>query len=307
MQWLEVSLTVNGETAEAVADVLARFAPEGVALEATRLETAPDTDETRPTGDVLVRAYLAVDADLEARRQQLEEALWHLGQILPLPAAKYQPIAETNWSESWKVNFHPMRLGRRLMIIPAWLNPPLEPTDLPIRLDPGMAFGTGTHPTTQLCLLALERHLQPGGRVLDLGTGSGILAIAAAKLGAAQVLGVDIDDEAVRVASENIVANGVAAQVQIGRGSLAEVLADKYGAEWRGVPLVVANILARVIVNLMGEGLADTVAPGGRLIVSGILDSQAYLVHAALKMAGLNILAQEQIDDWVAIIADKPA
>ncbi|MCC7361024.1 MAG: 50S ribosomal protein L11 methyltransferase [Anaerolineales bacterium] len=305
-QWLEVSLTVNGETAEAVADVLARFAPEGVALEATRLETAPDTDETRPTGDVLVRAYLPVDADLEARRRQLEEALWHLGQILPLPAPNYQPIAETNWSEAWKANFHPMRLGRRLMIIPAWLNPPLEPTDLPIRLDPGMAFGTGTHPTTQLCLLALERHLKPGGRVLDLGTGSGILAIAAAKLGAAHVLGVDIDDEAVRVAGENIVANGVAGQVRIGRGSLAEVLADQYGAEWRGAPLVVANILARVIVTLLAEGLADTVQAGGRLIVSGILDSQAYQVNAALKMAGLNVLAQEQIDDWVAIIADKP-
>lgn len=307
MQWLEVSLSVNGETAEAVADVLARFAPEGVALEATRLETSPETDETRPTGDVLVRAYLAVDADLDARRQQLEEALWHLGQILPLPQPAYRPIVETNWSESWKVNFHPLRLGRRLMIVPAWLNPPLQPDDVAIRLDPGMAFGTGTHPTTQLCLLAIERYLPPGAPVLDLGTGSGILSIAAAKLGAGPILAVDIDDEAVRVAGENTAANGVAERIQVAQASLAEVLAGQFGPQWRGVPLVVANILARVIILLLGQGLADTVAPGGRLIVSGILDTQAADVHAALVDAGLTVLAQEQIDDWVALIAEKPA
>jgi ribosomal protein L11 methyltransferase len=278
-------LSVNGETAAAVADVLARFAPEGVALEATRLETSPETDETRPTGDVLVRAYLVVDADLDARRQQLEEALWHLGQILPLPQPAYRPIVETNWSESWKVNFHPC-LGRRLMIIPAWLNPPLEPDDVAIRLDPGMAFGTGTHPTTQLCLLAIERYLPPAAPVLDLGTGSGILSIAAAKLGAGPILAVDIDDEAVRVAGENTAANGVAECIQVAQGSLAEVLAGQFGAQWRGVPLVVANILARVIILLLGQGLADTVAPGGRLIVSGILDVQAAEAHAALQQAG---------------------
>ena len=306
MQWLEVSLTVNGETAEAVADVLARFAPEGVALEATRLETAPDTDETRPTGDVLVRAYLVVDEGLEARRQQMEEALWHLGQILPLPQPTYKPIVETNWSEAWQVHFQPLRLGRRMMIVPAWLNPPLAPEDVAIRLDPGMAFGTGTHPTTQLCLLAIEKYLPHGAPVLDLGTGSGILSIAAAKLGSGPILALDVDDEAVRVAGENIVANGVAAQVQVAQGSLAEVLAGKFGAQWRGVPLVVANILARVIVLLLGQGLAGTVAPGGRLIVSGILDTQAADVNAALKQAGLTLVAQEQIDDWVAIVAEKP-
>jgi ribosomal protein L11 methyltransferase len=305
MHWLEVSLTVNGEAAEAVADVLTRFAPEGVALEATRLETSPDSDEARPTGDVLVRAYLPVDAALDVCRAELEQALWHLGQLLPLPAPAFRPVADTDWAEAWKANFQPLRLGRRLMIIPAWLDPALEPGAVAIRLDPGMAFGTGTHPTTQLCLLAIERHLVPGAPLLDLGTGSGILAIAAARLGSGPVLALDVDPEAVRVAGENTLANGVAGQVRVAQGSLAQVLAGDYGLAWRGVPLVVANILARIVVNLLTEGLAETVAPGGLLVVSGILDSQAFEVVAALKIAGLTVVAQEQIDDWVAIIARK--
>jgi ribosomal protein L11 methyltransferase len=305
MAWLEVSLVVSGEAAEAVADVLSRFAPEGVALEATRLEVSPETDETRPAGDVRVRAYLPADDQLEATRSRLEEALWHLGQLLPLPAPEYRSVVEADWSEAWKANFQPIRIGRRLHIIPAWLNPPLGPDDVAVRLDPGMAFGTGTHPTTQLCLQAIERHLKPGQPMLDLGTGSGILAIAAARLGAGPILAVDIDDEAVRVARENAAANGVADRVTLDTGGLAEVLAGRYGPQWVGVPFVVANILARVIVLLLEQGLAQTVAPGGLLVLSGILDSQAYQVRAALEPNGLTLLAQEQIDDWVAIIARK--
>lgn len=306
MTWLEVSLVVNGEAAEAVADVLTRFAPEGVALEATRLETSPETDETKAAGEVRVRAYLPADDQLEATRTQLEEALWHLGQLLPLPAPEYRTVVAADWSESWKANFQPIRIGRRLMIVPAWLNPPLLPDDVAVRLDPGMAFGTGTHPTTQLCLQAIERHLKPGQPMLDLGTGSGILAIAAAKLGAGPVLAVDIDDEAVRVARENAAANAVADRLTLDTGSLAEVLAGRYGPQWVGVPFVVANILARVIVTLLEEGLARTVAPGGLLVLSGILDSQAYQVLGALPQHGLTLAAQEQIDDWVAIIARRP-
>jgi ribosomal protein L11 methyltransferase len=302
LNWLEVSLTVNGEAAEAVADVLTRFAPEGVAIEATHIEAAPD-EEGHAIGPVNVRAYLPADANLEATRIALEEALWHLGQILPLPSPNYQTVAETDWAEAWKVNFHPLRLGRRLMIVPAWLNPPLEPDDIPIRIDPGMAFGTGTHPTTQLCLAAIEKHLRPGHAVLDLGTGSGILSVAAAKLGAGPILAVDIDAEAVRVAHENTELNGVAERIHIEQGSLAEILAGRFSL--RAAELVVANILARVIIALLEQGLAQTIKPGGLLIASGILDSQAYEVRAALKAQGLIILAEEQLEDWVAIIARR--
>jgi ribosomal protein L11 methyltransferase len=305
MSWIEVSLTVTGEAAEAVADVLARFAPEGVAIEATRLETSPDDDLARPVGDLRVRAYLPAGPNLEPQRQALEEALWHLGQLLPLPAPEYRPVAEADWAEAWKANFQPVRIGRRLMIVPAWLDPALQPGDVAVRLDPGMAFGTGTHPTTQLVLQAIERRLRPGQALIDLGTGSGILAIAAARLGASRVLGLDIDAEAVRVAGENVAANGVAGQVQIASGSLREILDGRFGPEWRAAPLVVANILARVIVDLLDAGLAETVTPGGLLVLSGILESQAYLVRARLATHGLALAGQEQIEDWVAILARR--
>jgi ribosomal protein L11 methyltransferase len=305
MHWLEVTLTVGGEAAEAVADVLTRFAPEGVAIEATRLEHSLDTGEARSVGELLVRAYLPADEGLEARRAELEQALWHLGQLLPLPAPAYRPVAESDWAEAWKANFQPLRVGRRLMIVPAWLDPALSEGDIAIRLDPGMAFGTGTHPTTQLCLQAIERHLRPGQPVLDLGCGSGILSIAAARLGASAALALDIDPEAVRVAQENAALNGVAGEVRVAQGSLAEALSGDYGGEWQGVPLVVANILARVIVKLLGEGLGRLVSPGGLLVVSGILDSQAFEVIAALKAAGLQIAAHERQEEWVALIARR--
>jgi ribosomal protein L11 methyltransferase len=299
MSWLEVSLTVSAEAAEAVSEVLARFTPNGVAVEAAGFVVTAD-DEGVPVGDVTVRAYLPSDAGLDAARARLEEALWHLGQILPLPAPEYRPIAETDWAEAWKANFKPIRIGRRLIVVPAWLDPPLGPDDVPIRLDPGMAFGTGTHPTTQLCLAAVERHLRPGQPVIDLGTGSGILAIAGAKLGASRVLAYDIDPEAVRVAGENVPANGVADRVQVALGSLAELRAA--GAQ---APLVLANILARVLVNLFDEGLAELVTPGGLMVLSGILESQAFEVRAALQTHGLTLAAQERLEDWVALVARR--
>ncbi|MBI3362864.1 MAG: 50S ribosomal protein L11 methyltransferase, partial [Chloroflexi bacterium] len=235
MEFLEVSLTVSGELAEAAADVLTRFAPNGVATEAT---TFREFDDVETTGaivssglavspdPVIVRAYLPDDDRLEDKRTRLSEALWHLRQLaahsgLSIPEPEFRAVAQADWAEQWKEHFLPIRIGRRLIVVPTWLSPELAPDDVPLRLDPGMAFGTGTHPTTQLCLAAIESYLRPGDSVLDLGAGSGILAIAAAKLETfhgtsppGRILALDIDDDAVRVARENIAANGVAASVQ---------------------------------------------------------------------------------------------
>ena len=200
--------------------------------------------------------------------------------------------------------FGPRRIGRRLMVVPAWLDPPLEPGVLPIRLDPGGAFGDGLHPTTELCLRALERHLRPGWAVVDLGTGTGILSIAAARLGASAVLAVDTDPGAVQVARLNVEANGLSGQIRVEQGSLAETLESRWGIAH--APLVVANILNHVLLDFFEHDFAQAVTPGGLQILSGILITQTPEIRARLQWHQLKLLAQERLDEWVCIIAQRP-
>ncbi len=296
--WLEVSLEVDGEMAEAVAEVLARFAPNRVVLESTHIQDQPQ-GEGVPVGPVRVAAYLPVDETLEATRGRLEEALWHLHVIRPLPQPTYRRLQEEDWAEAWKHAYRPLAVGVRLMIVPAWLDNP-EPQRIPLVLDPGMAFGTGTHPTTQMCLVEVERLVQPGTTVLDVGCGSGILSIAALKLGAARALGVDTDPQAVTVALENAARNQVAAGFTAAVGSVEALRRSPLGPV-QG-ELVLANILAPVLVDLLrAHGLADVVAAGGRLVLSGILEDQAPAVLNAARAAGLRLVRQQQRDDWVAL------
>ncbi len=301
-QWLEVSLEVDGEMAEAVAEVLARYAPNRVVLESTAIQDQPD-GEGIPTGPVRVAAYLPVDDALETTRQRLEEALWHLHFIRALPRPTYRTLGENDWAEAWKHAYRPIPVGERLMIVPAWLENP-DPQRIPLLLDPGMAFGTGTHPTTQMCLAEVERLTKPGITVLDVGCGSGILSIAALKLGAAEAIGVDTDPQAVAVALENAARNGVAAGFRAAEGSVEALRKPPLGP--RNAPLVLANILAPVLVKLLDEAhLADLVAPGGHLVLSGILEGQAGDVLAAARRAGLHPAHHRQIEDWVTLTMSK--
>ena len=312
MNWLEVSLTVNGELAESVADVFARFAPNGVMTE-QGVKFLDEEDEGTATGPITVRAYLEVNDQLEETRQKLEESLFYLGMITPVPTPAYKQIADQNWMEAWKQHYKPILIGQRLLILPAWLESP-EPNRIPIKIDPGMAFGTGTHPTTQLCLELMERSFDDGPwtvdgaesstvhgprSVIDVGCGSGILSIAAIKLGAKSVLGVDIDIESVKNSRENADTNGVGEELLLGQGSVTEVLSGSF--QFKSAPLVVANILAPIIIHLFDAGLADLVEPNGEIILSGILAHQAENVIEAAQAKGLKRNDQRQIADWVAI------
>jgi ribosomal protein L11 methyltransferase len=299
MNWLEVSLTVNGELAEAVADVLARFAPNGVTTEQA-VDFVNDEDEGTPVGPITVRAYLPADEKLEEMHQKLEESLYYLGMIQPLPAPVFTPLADQNWMEAWKVRYQPIPIGKRLIIVPTWLESP-DASRISIKIDPGMAFGTGTHPTTQLCLELLESYTPKDGDVIDVGCGSGILSVASLKLGAEFALGVDIDEASVKASRENADANGIpASQFAIGPGSVTEVLAGRFQI-WNA-PLVLANILAPIIIRLFGMGLADLVSPGGALILSGILAEQAEGVISSAEEHGLKLVEKRQIEDWVALL-----
>jgi ribosomal protein L11 methyltransferase len=303
MNWLEVSLTVDGELAESVADVLARFAPNGVMTE-QGVRFVNEEDEGTATGPITVRAYLEVNDQLEETRQKLEESLFYLGMIKPLPAPAYKQIADQNWMEAWKQHYKPILIGQRLLILPAWLESP-QPKRIPIKIDPGMAFGTGTHPTTQLCLelMELSSDNHPPSTVIDVGCGSGILSIAALKLGASKVLGVDIDIESVKNSRENADTNGVGEELILGQGSVTEVLTGEF--PFKSAPLVVANILGPILIRLFDAGLADLVEPNGEIILSGILDHQAESVIAAGQAKGLKRGEIRQIADWVALSLKK--
>jgi ribosomal protein L11 methyltransferase len=304
MNWLEVSLTVNGELAEAVADVLARFAPNGVMTEQA-VNFTNDEDEGTPIGPITVRAYLAADEKIEETRQKLEESLFYLGMIQPLPAPVFKPVADQNWMEAWKARYQPIPIGKKQIIVPAWLDSP-DAQRIPIKIDPGMAFGTGTHPTTQLCLELLETYTPAGGTVIDVGCGSGILSIAALKLGASVALGVDIDEASVKASRENAEANAIDPErFTIGLGSVQEIAAGNFTVQ--AAPLVLANILAPIIIRLFDGGLADLVLSGGCILLSGILAEQAESVLAAAQTHGLQFLEKRQMGDWVALaLSRKP-
>ena len=303
MNWLEVSLTVDGELAESVADVLARFAPNGVMTE-QGVNFINDEDEGTATGPITVRAYLEVNEQLEDTRQKLEQSLFYLGMIQPVPTPTYKQIADQNWMEAWKQHYKPILIGDGLLILPAWLENP-DPERTPIKIDPGMAFGTGTHPTTQLCLELMEvsTNNSPLTTVIDVGCGSGILSIAAIKLGAKSVLGVDIDIESVKNSRENADVNEVGDELMLGQGSVDEILAGQF--EYKSAPLVVANILAPVLIRLFDAGMADLIESGGEIILSGILEHQAESVVEAGEAKGLKRAGLRQLNDWVAISMKK--
>ncbi len=299
MAWLCISLETSGELAEAIADVLARHVPGGVAVEMPRTRLPQKTDRA----EVRITAYLPIDKHTADRRQAIEEGLWHLAQISPLPAAQFTPVEAQDWAETWKQHYQPIPIGERLVIVPAWVDLPPS-SRLPLVLDPGMAFGTGTHPSTQDCLLALERHLRPARRVIDLGCGSGILAIAAARLGAARVLALDIDPLAVEATRENCRRNSVADRVTTELGSLDD-LAAPHLAAYRPADLLLANILAPVLIEMLASGLARHVAPGGLAVLSGILDEQLAAVLRQAQAVGLAPLEVLQTEDWRTPVLQK--
>jgi ribosomal protein L11 methyltransferase len=325
MNWLEVSLTVNGELAEAVADVLARFAFSGVMME-QGVKYMDDEDAGTPTGPITVRAYLEMNDHIEETRRKLEESLYYLGMIQPLPAPSYKEIADQNWMEAWKQHYKPILIGERLVIVPAWMDSP-DPHRIAIRIDPGMAFGTGTHPTTQLCLELMEKYFdnrhQPRDHephlhlaqvqvlsmvnrpwsIIDVGCGSGILSIAAIKLGASFALGVDIDSGSIDNARENANTNSIGDELILGVGSVPEILNDKF--PFQKASLVVANILAPVIIRLFEAGLAELIEDNGAILLSGILQEQVQNVIEAAQAKGLRMNEQKQMGDWVALAMSR--
>jgi ribosomal protein L11 methyltransferase len=301
--WLELSVAADVEAVEAVSEILGRVAPGGTSVEPA-FELVDEglgarVDPTRPS---IVRAYLPARdrAAAEQSVAEVSEALGHLQAfgLRPIADLTTRIVHEADWAEAWKAHFPVLRIGRRIVIKPTWRRHRAAADDVVLALDPGMAFGTGLHPTTRLCLAALEtladRRTLEGARVLDVGCGSGILAIAAAKLGASSVLGVDTDPIAVEATLANAGRNGLADRIAARQGSLPSGDA--------GSDVVLANLIASLLVTL-APLLRDELRIGGTLLASGIFLDREADVRAALEVAGLRVTARTAEGEWVALEA----
>lgn len=303
--WLELAVAADVEAVEAVSEILGRVAPGGTsvepAFELTDEGLGARIDATRPA---IVRAYVPARDERTAARAVAEatEALGHLQAfgLRPIGELTTRIVHEADWAEAWKAFFPVLRVGRRLVIKPTWRRHRRSPDDVVIALDPGMAFGTGLHPTTRLCLAALERigdrGLVAGARALDVGCGSGILAIAAVKLGAAEVLGLDTDPIAVEATVANATRNRLGRRVTARHGSLPSEAAP--------FDLVLANLIAGVLVPLAPR-ICEELRPGGTVLASGIFADREADVRAAFDAAGLETVERSAEGEWVAIEARR--
>ena len=297
VSWLEVSLTVDAEIAEAASEVLSRYCENGVVVE-RGMDYNDAEDIGTPFGPCHVYGYLPMDDEVEEKKSQISQALWHLGFISEIPEPEFKIIEDQDWMSSWKKFYRPIPIGKKMLILPAWVEQE-DPDRIPLRIDPSMAFGTGTHPTTQLCLGLAEEYVQPGIDVIDVGCGSGILSIGSVLLGAKHALGVDIDPESMKNSMDNARRNDVLDKCEFYQGSVAEILKDECSINH--APLVLANILAPILLMLFDVGMAKLVDPGGIIVLSGILEDQEDKVRKMAESKGLTFLKRMQIKDWVAM------
>ncbi|MFX4263381.1 50S ribosomal protein L11 methyltransferase [Pelotomaculum propionicicum] len=306
MEWLEIAVRTPADGVEPVSEIFIEMGAGGVVIEDPALilqyerKTHPDewavSEQPEENGLSLVKAYLPLEDGWPGRVEEIRSLVSQLG-LAPMPEIATRAVAEEDWAEAWKKYYKTVRVGRRLVIKPSWEEyQPLE-GDLVIEMDPGMAFGCGTHATTALCLTLLEKYVRTGITVYDIGTGSGILAVAAARLGAGRVYAVDLDPVACKTAAENVERNNAGGVVSVRQGNLAELLEN-------GADLVVANIIADVIAGFAPQAAA-ILKPGGVFIASGIIREKADMVRRALEAAGLSVCEDLEDGLWIALVARK--
>lgn len=324
MRWHELTVLATESSQEMVTHYLTELGAGGVSVEEawspdkprdTKYGEVYDTplNDIRP-GYALYKAYFSEDYEMEpiaAELKTLLEGLPEYGYDAGEFTIHVGSVHEDDWANAWKQFFKPVAVTERLVIKPTWEEYEPKEGELIIELDPGMAFGTGTHPTTSLCLKALESAIDGGERIIDVGTGSGVLAIGAMKLGADKVLALDLDPVAVKCAKENIELNGYENEVEVRLSDLLGVLRESEGEQRQAdgvrppVDLVVANILAEIILLFIAD-VMDVLKPGGLYIASGIFKNKEEAVEAGLLAAGFEIVDVLRQEDWVAFVAGKP-
>lgn len=302
-RWTEVTVHVAPADADLVSTVLADVTGQAASIESQIRRTEHvDFGYEEIDAPVTVRGYTEAALPAE-RRAAIETALARLRLAEPLEPPGFRELDPTDWAEEWKRFYDVQHIGSHLVIRPSWLEYDAREGEVVLDLDPGAAFGTGQHETTRLCLGAIERQLRAGAEVIDLGCGSGILAIAAARLGAGRVRAVDIDPETIRVTNENAAANAVASQIQAAPGSLGDAW------PWpdeppREVDFLVANISSGIVLQLLPE-MAAALSASGRAVLSGFLAKDAAEIETAVGVAGLVVLEKTAEDDWACLVTAR--
>jgi ribosomal protein L11 methyltransferase len=296
MRWLELSVEADVEAVEPISEILGRVAS-GTAVHPAKLVHDPD-DELAVTADLaapwVVTAHVPDGPDAAALVDSTERALWHLQAfgLRPVGALRVRAVDDADWTDAWKAHYVPQRVGR-VVIVPSWIDEALADGEVAVTMDPGMAFGTGLHPTTRGCLTLLQEVDPMPSRLLDVGSGSGILAVAALRLGAEHADALDTDPLAVESTLANAARNGLGDRVAARAGTLPEVARERY-------PLVLANLVAAVLVELAPR-LAAHLEPGGTLLASGIIEPRANEVVGAMADAGLRVRRRLEDGEWVSL------
>ncbi|GCE05448.1 50S ribosomal protein L11 methyltransferase [Dictyobacter aurantiacus] len=306
MQWLELTVQVHPEAVESVSELLSTYSRDGVVIEEPYKLSDDGQEYSILTGEpVQVHAYLPLDGTEEEKRQEIARGLWHFTSLGAhfVGELHSRVVDEEDWANAWKDYYHVTHIGKRLVIRPSWREYTPKDDEVVLTLDPGMAFGTGVHPTTRMCLERVEQLVRPGMQVLDVGTGSGILALAAAKLGAAHIDAIDNSSVAVESSKANAEMNDLQAQIDIVLGVLDEEGARRNEGHY---DLVLANIIAHIIGSIAPQ-LARVVAPHGLLVVSGIIEARRADAEGPLLAAGLELVEETRIDDWLALTYRKRA
>lgn len=296
MDWVQLQVTVTPELVEPVSELFHRYA-KSVVVEQSGGFNPDEGEEPDPSAPVMVTAYFPNDRRAAWRRERIDFGVRVLSLIRPVPSAHERVVSPKEWEESWKEHFPVLRVGNGLVLAPPWSEVEAAPGQVLVRLDPGLAFGTGHHPTTRRCLTELERLMKPGARVLDVGCGSGVLSVVAARLGAGEVRALDIDAAAVRATRANTRANGVPMDVKVTRGTLPQ---PGLGA----FDLVLANLSARLLITLAPQ-LCAVLANDGVLVGSGLLEERRDEVVAALEGAGLALRAEFHDEEWVTVVCKR--
>ncbi|GEN86389.1 50S ribosomal protein L11 methyltransferase [Oceanobacillus sojae] len=312
MKWSEITILTTNEAVEPISNILHETGASGLVIEdpldlerfegegfGEIVELDP---ENYPDEGVRIKAYLPMNSFLGETVEEIKQAINQL-LLYDIDLGKNQvtisEVHEEEWASAWKKYYKPVKISNRITITPTWEDyKPVSTDELIIELDPGMAFGTGTHPTTVLSIQGLEAYIEPGDKVIDVGCGSGVLSIASVKLGAESVQAFDLDDVAVQSTKLNVKLNRLQDKVTTKQNNLLD------GVESQA-DMIVSNILAEIIVRFV-EDAYNSLRPGGYFITSGIIQKKKQLVRDQLTEAGFDIISVSEMEDWVSIVAKKP-